>query len=169
MSFFYMKCVSGVLLLCSIFALTGCANKIPTLKANESIGNEEGILAIVSHSPFNNVVYEFRAVSGAGSWRNESEPFQAGVEFGLLRLPAGVYVLHRVVVGTHSIQFDKGKTKFEVKRGQINYFGDMFLSQSQPGWLGVQWVDKQEVLEIYLAAKHPTVLSSYPVTFATMH
>lgn len=145
-------------------AITGCSSSAPLFKKNDQLGPEEGALALINHSPINNVVLVFRKKGALGAVV-ESGTFSPGVQFRLVRMPAGEYEVDAIVAS--GMRFDYSGLHFIIKPGVINYVGDSFIDvTSRPGYIWARFVDTQDRFDNYFAQRFPDIAKRYKVEMA---
>lgn len=155
----------GILAVVAVFVLSACGSVAPVFKVNESLGPDEGGVLLMIHSEFDKVVFKIDE-TGFGNKVFMTEPFDAGVQFRMLKLPAGNYEIGSISVG--NVLFLTHDVTFTVKAGVMNYPGDLFLGRAffspgvrDPRKVHLQFVDKQDRLDALLAERYPSLLRRY--------
>ena len=155
----------GILSVVAVFVLSACGSLAPVFKVNESLGPGEGGVLLMVHSEFDKVVFKIDE-TGFGTKVFMTEPFDAGVQFRMLKLPAGNYEIGSISAG--NVLFLTHDVTFMVKAGVMNYPGDLFLGRAffssgirDPHKVRLQFVDKQDRLEALLAERYPSLLRRY--------
>ena len=160
----------GILSVLLVLALSACGSVAPVFKVNDALGPGEGGVLLMIHSEFNEVSFKINE-TGFGKVF-VTDPFDAGVQFRMVKLPAGKYEIGSVAAS--GVLFITHDLTFTVKPGVMNYPGDVFLSRAFTSGgalsetsVNLDFIDKQDRLEALLAERYPTLLRRYALEART--
>ena len=166
----------SILSVVAVFMLSACSSVAPIFKDNESLGSDEGGVLLMVHSKIKEGQFNLKA-AGLGGTTFTMAPYPAGVQFRMLKLPAGDYEIASITLKNGLFDnrlFTTSGVTFTVKAGVMNYPGDLFLAHAPlgPGFMAdlphplkisLQFVDKQDRIEALLAERYPSLLRRYPL------
>lgn len=166
------KFLSCFLILASLM-LGACTT--PVMKVDEPLKADEGGIIIMSHSEFDDVRYTFQRKGNGGFAHYESPRSDAGVSFAVIKVPPGDYYISKVSFGAYYLSEMEDLLTFHVEAGQLNYFGDIFLSRAFqnnkviPNRASVICLDKQDQLIAYLKQRFPSVIAQNKIDYTVVH
>ncbi|NNF66786.1 MAG: hypothetical protein HKM98_04675 [Gammaproteobacteria bacterium] len=155
-----------------LFAVSGCVTAPLAVDGSESIGADEGLLAVRFLSDWKgNESMIFEAISFSvhpeGATMSEVLEMRSNDDAQLVALPAGNYSFTRTAIGGNYLLFEDGDV-FTIKVGEITYVGDMTINiHSKPFVLAINELrveDNQEETMASLRAKYGALIEGYPVT-----